>query len=45
MGEDIMGSADYLRAELHNAAEHDQLHLVGVEQDGPSDAASRTSGS
>jgi glycerol-3-phosphate dehydrogenase len=25
MGEDIMGSADYLRAELHNAAEHEMI--------------------
>ncbi len=25
MGEDIMDSADYLRAELHNAAEHEMI--------------------
>jgi glycerol-3-phosphate dehydrogenase len=25
MGEDIMGSADYLRAELHNSAEHEMI--------------------
>ena len=25
MGEDIMGSADYLRAELYNAAEHEMI--------------------
>lgn len=25
MGEDVMGSADYLRAELHNAAEHEMV--------------------
>lgn len=25
MGEDIMGSTDYLRAELHNAAEHEMI--------------------
>jgi glycerol-3-phosphate dehydrogenase len=25
MGEDIMGSADYLRVELHNAAEHEMI--------------------
>jgi glycerol-3-phosphate dehydrogenase len=25
MGEDVMDSADYLRAELHNAAEHEMI--------------------
>ena len=25
MGEDVMGSADYLRVELHNAAEHEMV--------------------
>ena len=48
MGEDIMGSADYLRVELHTAAEHEMiveargLHAPPLE-DRPGRAATTTS--